>query len=42
MITDLDFTGDGEITKDEFSTWWLGGRKGRSGNFSKLVAAKLI
>ena len=27
MMKDLDYTGDGEISPEEFSAWWLNGRR---------------
>lgn len=41
MVKDLDLNGDGQISPDEFSLWWLAGRKGATGAMSQLLAAKL-
>jgi len=40
MIRDLDINGDGKISPDEFNSWWLAGRKGFTGQMSKLLLAK--
>lgn len=41
MVKDLDLNKDGKISPDEFSLWWLSGRKGSTGKMSQLVAAKM-
>jgi len=39
MIKELDYSGDGEISPEEFAAWWLTGRKGSTaGRLTKIVA----
>ena len=37
MIKDLDYNGDGQISKKEFQLWWLAGRKGTTGTMSQIL-----
>ena len=37
MIKDLDYDGDGQISKKEFQFWWLAGRKGTTGAMSQVL-----
>jgi hypothetical protein len=37
MVKDLDYNGDGKISRDEFAFWWLAGRKGTTGTMSQVL-----
>ena len=41
MISDLDLNRDGQISCEEFITWWLSGRRGSIGTLSQILSAKL-
>tara|TARA_B110000285_G_C14686332_1_gene407043 strand:- start:146 stop:349 length:204 start_codon:yes stop_codon:yes gene_type:complete len=43
MIVDLDYTGDGEISPEEFAAWWLNGRRSSTAvNLSKVIRKKMM
>jgi len=39
MMQDLDRNKDGKISLEEFTAWWLTGRKGVTGTMSRLMEA---
>jgi hypothetical protein len=41
MMEELDSDKNGVIDKQEFQLWWMSGRKGPTGTFSKVLANKL-
>jgi hypothetical protein len=41
MAIDLDLNKDGKIMFNEFSLWWLSGRRGATGTMSRILYAKI-